>query len=314
MSVVRSLLLAGSQSDWLRRTATRRGFVRRAVTRFMPGESADDALRAAQELGGRGLGTILTHLGENLRDRSEAVAETEHYVDLARRIDAQRLDAEISIKLTQLGYDLDPELATAQALRVSAEAKTRGRLWVDMESSAYTEQTIAMYEKLRRTGAEVGLALQAYLHRTPDDIERLMPLAPAIRLVKGAYREPASLALQGRDEIRERFFELSKRLIDARELGAWFTAATHDTELIRRVESLATERKLTRGDFEFAMLYGIQTGEQERLARAGYRVRVLISYGAAWFPWYMRRLAEKPSNMLLVARSLVSTSHRVRSS
>jgi proline dehydrogenase len=282
--------------------------VRRAVTRFMPGESADDALRAAQELGGRGLGTILTHLGENLRDRSQAVAETEHYVEVARRIGALGLDSEISIKVTQLGYDLDPELAAVQALRVCAEAKTRGRLWIDMESSAYTEPTIAIYEKLRRTGAEVGLALQAYLHRTPDDLERLMPLAPAIRLVKGAYREPANLALQGRDEIRERFFELSKRLIDARGSGVWFTAATHDTDLLRRIESLAAERRLTRDDFEFAMLYGIQTGEQERLAQAGHRVRVLISYGAAWFPWYMRRLAEKPSNMLLVARSLVGGS------
>jgi proline dehydrogenase len=309
MDLVRSLLLAGSQNAWLGRQAMRQPFVRRAVSRFMPGESMDDALAAATMIGTRRMGTILTHLGENIADRSEAAAEVEHYRELADRIRAQGLDGEVSVKLTHLGLDLDPQLARANAQTLALHARHPGRFtWIDMESSAYVDETVRTYEALRSGGADVGVCLQAYLKRTPQDLERLLPLAPAIRMVKGAYREPADIALQKRAEIDERFYELCVRLLadDARRAGAWLTVGTHDPALLRRIEAYATQKGVDRGAFEFAMLYGIQTAEQERLAQAGWRVRVLISYGTHWFPWYMRRLAEKPSNMVLAARNLLA--------
>jgi proline dehydrogenase len=304
---MRSLLLKGAESAWLRSQATRLPFVRRAVSAFMPGERLEDALAAAARLGERGLATILTHLGENLTDLGEASAEVEHYLESARRIVAQGLDAEVSIKLTQLGLDLDRAKAETHLQRLADGTRMPGRrLWIDMESSSYVEPTLQIYERLRGTGVETGVAIQAYLHRTPQDIERLLPLRPAIRLVKGAYREAPGVALQQRQEVSDRFFQLTSRLLEdgPRRAGTWLTVATHDPDLIARVEALARERGLGRDDFEFAMLYGIRAAEQERLARAGYRVRTLISYGSHWFPWYMRRLAEKPSNMVLVARSL----------
>lgn len=305
---MRSILLAGSQSSWLRRQATKRKFMKRAVARFMPGETLEEALLAAERLGERGLATILTHLGENITDRTEAAAEVEHYLKVLERIRRQTLDAEVSIKLTQLGLDLDAGLTAEHAARLAAHAQQLGsRLWIDMEASPYVDPTLALYTRLRRSGADVGVCLQAYLHRTPQDLEALLPLGPAIRLVKGAYREPASLALQRKRDVDERYFELATRLFadDAREAGAWLTVATHDPVLIRRVEALARARGVGSEDFEFAMLYGIQSMEQQRLSSRGFRVRVLISYGTHWFAWYMRRLAERPSNMLLAARSLL---------
>jgi proline dehydrogenase len=309
MDLVRSLLLAGSQNAWLGRQAMRQPFVRRAVSRFMPGESMDDAIAAAATIGARGMGTILTHLGENIGDAAEVAAEVEHYRTLADRIRARGLDAEVSVKLTHLGLDFDPALVRGHAAKLAQHARHPGRwTWIDMESSAYTEETVRAYEAIRGSGAEVGVCLQAYLKRTPGDLERLLPLGPAIRVVKGAYREPAAIALQKRAEIDERFYELCVRLLadDARRAGAWLTVGTHDPVLLRRIEDYATRQRIDRQAFEFAMLYGIQTAEQERLTAAGWRVRVLISYGTQWFPWYMRRLAEKPSNMMLAMKNLMA--------
>ena len=308
MGVMRSLLLAGSQNPWLARQATRQPFVRRAVSRFMPGESMDEALAAARGLEARRIGTILTHLGENVHDAAEVAAESDHYLRLLERIGKDDLDAEASVKLTQLGLDLDPEMAYRSLAHIAGYARRPGTtLWIDMEGSPYTEITVKTYERLHGDGLQAGLAIQAYLKRTLADVERLVPLAPWLRLVKGAYREPGTIALQRRHDIDERFFELAVRLLadDARAQGVRLTVATHDPVLIRRVERHVAERKIDRRAFEFAMLYGIQTEEQTRLANAGYRVRVLISYGSQWFPWYMRRLAEKPSNVLLVARNVL---------
>jgi proline dehydrogenase len=307
MSLARSILLAGSQSPWLHRQALKRRFVRRAVSRFMPGETLDDAVNAAVALAGQRMSSILTHLGENISDRAEADAESQHYLQVLERIRAAGLNAEASIKLTQLGLDLDPELAFEHTRRLAERANAAGsRLWIDMEGSPYTQVTLDVYRRLREAGADVGVAIQAYLHRTRADIDALIPLGPAFRLVKGAYREPARLALQRKSEVDESFFALAERLMsdEARRAGAWVTVATHDPVLIRRIEALANARGLVQKDFEFAMLYGIQRAEQQRLARAGYRVRILISYGTHWFPWYMRRLAEKPANVMLVARSM----------
>ena len=308
MNLIRSALLAGSQSTWLRRQATRRRALRRAVSRFMPGETLDDALRAAATLGDLGLGVILTHLGENVTDQAEAEAVTRHYAEMAERLRTAGLDAEISIKLTQLGLDVSPDLAHDNLSRVAARAEPLGhRVWIDMESSAYTEATLAILRRVRGARNNVGICLQSYLRRTASDVETLLPLGTPIRLVKGAYDEPARIAFRTRREVDESFFTLATRLLsdEARRAGVWLAVATHDVKLIARVEGLAASRGLPRDALEYAMLYGVQRAEQLRLARRGCRTRVLISYGAYWFPWYMRRLAERPANVLFAVRSLL---------
>ena len=308
MNPMRGLLLAGSQSAWLRRQATRRAFVKRAVSRFMPGETLDEALRAANALQTAGMGVILTHLGENVAQHSEAEAVVEGYIELLERLGATDLDAEVSIKLTQLGLDLDPELAYRHVLRISEHSRRHGsRLWIDMESSAYTEATLAIYRRVRAAGVEAGIALQSYLRRTAADLEALLPHGAAVRLVKGAYDEPVEVAFRHKHEVDRSFHDLAVRLLspEARASGAWLTAGTHDPVLIRRIEATAQAAGCPKDGYEFALLYGIGRSEQERLTRQGQRVRVLISYGAYWFPWYMRRLAERPANVLFVLRNMM---------
>jgi proline dehydrogenase len=274
----------------------------------MPGETLDEALAAATGLQARGLGTILTHLGENVADRAEADAVARHYIEVLDRIHAAKLDCEVSVKLTQLGFDLDDAIARDHVARIAAHAARLGnRVWIDMEGSTYTGRTIELYRALRAAHGNVGLAVQTYLRRTQDDVESLIPLGAMVRLVKGAYREPASIAFQKREEVDASFLSLARRLLeaDARAAGARGTFGTHDRKLIAAIEKIAADSGVPRAEFEFAMLYGIQRDEQVRLAHAGYRSRALISYGTYWFPWYMRRLAERPANVWFVVRSMV---------
>ena len=309
MNPMRSLLLAGSRSAWLQRQATRRRFVKLAVRRFMPGETLDEALVAAGEQNRLGISVTLTHLGENLRDRAEAEAVLAHYIDTLGRIRAGSLNAEVSIKPTQLGLDIDAGLCTEHTRTLAEAARVHGsRLWIDMEGSSYTDATLALYRRIRETHANIGVCLQAYLRRTRADLEGLLQLGPAIRIVKGAYAEPANLAFPEKHEVDENFHGMAERLWspEARASGAWATLGTHDTLMIGRLEGTALQLGVAPKSYEYAMLYGIQRGEQVRLVKAGRNVRVLISYGDHWFPWYMRRLAERPANLLFVARSMFS--------
>lgn len=309
MALMRALLLRASESAWLRARAERYRFVRRAVKRFMPGERLDAALTAARELAKAGLGTILTHLGENLQSRAEADAVAAHYREVLDRVAAERLDAVLSVKPTQLGLDLDFGLCLAHLRDLGERAAARGsRVWIDMESSPYVDPTLALYRRLRGEGLPVGVCLQAYLRRTPADLESLLPLRPAIRLVKGAYREPAAVAFPRKRDVDRQFVVLGERLLaeaQARD-GVLVGLATHDRRLIAYFERVIKERRVPRGAFEFELLYGIQRAEQLRLARAGQPTRVLISYGDYWFPWFMRRLAERPANLFFVLRHLVA--------
>jgi len=307
MNPMRSLLLAGSRNAWLQRQATKRRFVKLAVRRFMPGETVDEALAAAAEQNRLGIAATLTHLGENLRERSEADAVLAHYLDTLVRIGASRIRGEVSIKPTQLGYDIDPELCGRHARTLAEAARVHGsRLWIDMEGSDYTEGTLKLYRRLRETHANVGLCLQAYLRRTRADLESLLPLNPAIRIVKGAYAEPADKAFPDKRDVDDNFHWIVEQLWKPayRANGAWATIGTHDRHLISELELLAKRMNVGAKDYEYALLYGIQRNEQLRLVKAGRNVRVLISYGAHWFPWYMRRLAERPANLLFVAKSM----------
>lgn len=305
--MMRALLLAASESPWLRHHATRWGFVRRATRRFMPGERLEDALAAGQILGRQGLGVLLTHLGENVANAGEARAVAEHYVGAQDAIGASGLAAETSVKLTQLGLDLGADHARANLLRLAEHAASLGQaVWVDMEGSAYTDVTLELFHQVRRERSNVGICVQSYLRRTAKDLEPLLAEGAAIRLVKGAYREPAMLAFRTRHEVAESYFQLAQRLLgsDARAAGVFPGFGTHDEALIERIRRHAESDGAPRASFEFELLYGIRRDLQARLAAEGHRVRVLISYGDSWFPWYMRRLAERPANVGFVLRNL----------
>jgi proline dehydrogenase len=306
MGLSRSILLAGSQSKWLRERATRYRFVRRTVSRFMPGEALDDALASARDLESQGMATVFTHLGENVANPDEVEQVAQHYLGVLDRIQAMRLPAEISVKLTQLGLDLDSDICYANLRRLIERAGPKSTVWIDMEASPYVDATLKLYGRARCVYPNVGVCLQAYLYRTADDLAALMPLGPAIRLVKGAYMEPASLAFPRKRDVDENFFDLTKRLLgdEARRVGLRAAIATHDVRLIRRTQQLTTSMGLARDSFEFQMLYGIQRAEQLCLAKEGWRSTVLIAYGSYWFPWFMRRLAERPANVGFFLRNL----------
>jgi proline dehydrogenase len=307
MSVMRKILLASSTNAWLRDRATKTAFVRRSVSRFMPGERIDDALRAAAELKPHGITTILTKLGENVTKVEEAEEVTLHYLDVLDRVAASGLDAHISVKPTQLGLDLDRALCERNIDRLVERAEQRQNfVWIDMESSPYVDSTLALFRRTRANSARIGVALQAYLYRTEKDVESLMPFGAAIRIVKGAYLEPPEVAFPKKSDVDENFYKLCTRLLaeDARKAGGWLHIATHDGALIDRLTAWIAGRQVPPSAYEFAMLYGIQRGQQARLAREGRRLRVLVSYGEYWFPWYMRRLAERPANVWFVVRTL----------
>jgi proline dehydrogenase len=304
MSILRNVLLAASENRWLRERAVRFPFVRRAVTRFMPGESFEDALAASRALG---VGTVLTRLGENLRDASEAADVARHYREVLDRVRQEKLDVEISVKLTQLGLDFSREECEAHLHGLARHAQSlENWVWVDMESTAYTDVTLDVFRRLRAAFPNTGLCVQSYLYRTADDVESLIALGAGIRLVKGAYREPPDKAFPKKEDVDENYFRLAERLLSAEARGKGVRAifGTHDSALIRRIEGVGRSLGLPPEAVEFQMLYGIGRSEQLRIAAAGYRFRVLISYGEAWFPWYMRRLAERPANVLFVLKSL----------
>jgi proline dehydrogenase len=309
MSLMRSALLKASKSSWLRERAPRYRFTRRTVERFMPGESAEDALAAAQRLERSGLGTILSHLGENVANRAEAEGVTQHYLDVLARIRELGLASELSIKLTQLGLDLDFDFCLANFERIAAEAPSDRTLWVDMEQSPYVDVTLDFCRQARKTHRNVGVCVQAYLFRTERDIERLISQSCAVRLVKGAYNEPPEIAFAKKADADENYFRLAQSLLgsDARRAGVRAAIGTHDRGLIKRITEWAAGQGIAKNEFEFQMLYGIQTGEQLRLSRDGYRSAVFICYGTYWFPWFMRRLAERPTNMLFLARNFFSS-------
>jgi proline dehydrogenase len=306
MSLMRRALLAASQSRWLRERAPRYSFVRRNVARFMPGETPEDAFSAAQQLAKNGIAAVLTALGENVTDRNEALAETEHYCEVLQQIASRNLNTEISVKLTHLGLDLDNVFCFNNLEKLIAQSPQGKTVWIDMEQSAYVDRTLAIYTRARRAGANVGVCVQSYLQRTESDLKNLLPLGGALRLVKGAYNEPDDIAFARKRDVDENYFRLAQMLLspEARQAGIRAAIATHDRALIQRIIEFAQSRGLAKSELEFQMLYGIQRAEQLRLAKEGFRSIVLVAYGAYWFPWYMRRLAERPANVLFLARNL----------
>jgi proline dehydrogenase len=308
MNLLRRGILKASQSTWLRTRAPQYAFFRRTTRRFMPGETVEEALAAAGELPKNNIGCVLTHLGENIADRAEAASVAQHYLDVLSRIRAGDLHVEISVKLTQLGLDLDRDLCFANLALLIERCPPEKTLWIDMEQSPYVDATLEIYRRVRKAYKNVGLCVQAYLYRTERDLESLIPLGAAIRLVKGAYNEPSEIAFPKKADVDESFYRLATMLLnpDARRAGVRAAIATHDGKLIHRITEWAASQSIPKNQIEFQMLYGIQRAEQLRLAQEGYRMAVLISYGTFWFPWFMRRLAERPANVLFLARNLLS--------
>lgn len=307
MGLMRSLLLRASRSTWLERQMRSRPFARRAVRRFLPGETLADALAAARTLADHGLSSVLTQLGENVSTADEVRAVTRHYQEVLAETGARRLPAEISVKLTHLGLDLDGDLCREQVDALAESAARHGTsVWIDMESSAYVDRTLAIFRSLRERHANVGVCVQAYLYRTAQDLDDLAPLEPRIRLVKGAYQEAAAVAFPKKRDVDANYFALARRLLDDARFRAHPGPAfgTHDLPLVRRVAAHAAERGVSRDGFEVQMLYGVRSADQRALAAEGFAVRTLISYGDHWFPWYMRRLAERPANVWFVVRTM----------
>ena len=307
MSVARSLLLKASDSTWLRENGTKAPFVRRAVSRFMPGESFDDMIGAARAMAGEGVTAVFTQLGENVKDLAEADEVAGHYLAGIDRIQALNLACEPSIKLTQLGLDIDRDLAYGHLRDLGARAHAAGNyLWIDMEQSHYVDLTLDLTRRLRAEFPRVGVCLQAYLYRTREDLVELMGRGVGIRLVKGAYNEPAEVAFPKKSDVDANYYALAQVMLAAgsRASGARPVFGSHDVQLIDSIRRHAATTGVKSAEFEFHMLYGIQKATQLRLAQDGASVRVLIAYGAYWFPWYMRRLAERPANVWFVAKSL----------
>jgi proline dehydrogenase len=304
---MRSLLLAGSQNRWLRERAPKHAFVRRAVSRFMPGEEFDDMLRAAQALAPEGIHAVFTRLGENVTDPAEADLVAAHYLDAIDRVRAVSPSPEPSVKLTQLGLDLDRERCYAHLRALAGRTHASGNyLWIDMEGTSYVDVTLDLTRRVRAEFPRVGVCLQAYLYRTADDLAAMIEAGAGVRLVKGAYNEPRTLAFPKKADVDANYRELAEKMIGdrARAAGLRAVLGTHDVSLIDSVRQYARTRHLPAAAFEVHMLYGIQREAQARLAREGVPVRVLVAYGPYWFPWYMRRLAERPANVLFVLRSL----------
>src|SRR6267378_885845 len=237
MSLMRSILLAASQNQWLRHRAVNYSFVRRTVSRFMPGEKLDDALLAAEALRSKKIGSVFTHLGENIKDRAEAQQVAEHYLEVLKRIREKGLQAEISVKLTQLGLDLSADLCFEHLNAIIEQAERDSIVWVDMEASNYVDAALELYRRALTTHPNVGICLQAYLHRTQEDLAKLLPLRPSIRLVKGAYNEPPEIAFARKQDVDENYFELGKQMLRAKKENRCVRVAfgTHDVALIRRL-------------------------------------------------------------------------------
>ena len=301
-AALRALFLWLSNRRWMARLALGTPLLRRMPLRFVAGTTLDQAVIAARRLNAAGASATLDVLGESVEDRPSADRAAAAYVDAIARIAAEGLDANVSIKLSQMGLDLGVEECVAVLAPVVAAGDEHGIfVRIDMESSATTDATLEVVDRLRSDGHDVGPVIQSYLHRSPDDVERLAAKRVRTRVCKGAYSESPEVAHQDRVAIGDAFVTLCEELLRA---DAYPGVATHDPEMLDRVATFARERGIGQDRFEFQMLYGVRRDLQRRLIEKGYRLRIYVPYGTEWYPYFMRRLAERPANVLFVLRSV----------
>ncbi|MGD0909325.1 MAG: proline dehydrogenase family protein [Candidatus Acidiferrales bacterium] len=300
--MLRTLLLELAKSSSLRRWITSNGTTRRWAQKFVPGEEITPAIEATRQCNRDGMTVSLDHLGENVLTAEDAQRARVSYTDALDRIAAENVDSNVSLKLTHLGLDLGEEFCVEQLTLVTRRAAELGNfVRVDMEGSAYTDRTLQIVRRVRAETESVGTVIQAYLYRSEQDIRNLLDIGCRIRLVKGAYKEPSQIAFPRKKDVDANFVKLMKILLPS---GIYHALATHDPKMIEATIQFAAEQGITKDKFEFQMLYGIRTDLQIRLTRQGYRVRVYIPFGHDWFPYFMRRLAERPANLLFFAKNV----------
>lgn len=292
---LRAAILAAADNALVRRAVGRYGF-RLGAQRFVAGESAPEFLAVARQVNAQGFAVACGILGESVTSREEARAAADQYCDLLRTFAEQRMDANVAFKLTHVGLDIDPALALENARRIARTAlETGNTMRLDMEQSRYVDPTLRIYRELRSEYTCAGAVLQSYLFRSMDDLRSLLPLAPNLRIVKGAYLEPAAIAFADKRDVDENYLALVETALES---DGYTAVATHDRRIIERVVDLVERRGIPkRGRFEFQMLYGISTPFAQYLVQAGYRVRLAVPFGTYWFPYLMRRLAERPANL-----------------
>ncbi len=308
--LVRNFIFWLSEKKSVTTMIARRGMKYGFARRFVAGESLDDALSASKELCRRGRAVSLNHLGENVSTAEAACAARDSYIRMVRELEANHLQGNISIKLTQLGLDFDLGLCQSHASEIASAALALGRtIEMDMEGSAYTGKTLDIFEAVQRQHKNVGLAIQAYLFRTEKDIARLAPLRPKIRLVKGAYREPAKIAIQKKNDVDANYRRLASLLLEGAARDGFFPAiATHDPAMLAHARQEISRLKLNRNRYEFQMIYGIRRDLQEEIFAGGHALQIYVPFGTDWCPYFMRRLSERPANCWFVLRSLVAES------
>jgi proline dehydrogenase len=300
--VLRAAILSAADSRAVRRFVRRYG-MRLGAARFVAGETLDECVGVLRRLAGQGLHSNTTLLGEGVGDAGEAASVAEEYERIAERLAREALPTNVALKLTHLGLELDEELAFTNVARVvDAAARTGSFVRIDMEQSAFVDATLRTYRRLRESGRDnVGTVLQSYLYRSEDDLRALLPLEPNIRIVKGAYLEPPELAYPGKQDVDAAY----ARMVTAAMRGGAYTAvATHDDRIIEGAIAFAAQYGLARDRFELQLLYGVRPQLQLALAGRGFTVRVATPFGPEWYPYLMRRLAERPANVLFFARSL----------
>jgi len=306
--VLRALFISLSESHWLRAVAERSSIGQKFSGRFVAGTQVEDVLRVAQAVNQSGLSVSIDNLGENVTSADEARASAQLYHQLLDDIAAQKLNANISLKLTHMGLDVDEKLARDQVAGLVAKAAAmnpRNFVRVDMEGSPYTQRTLDFVRELHRVPANqgcVGTVIQSYMRRSESDVEQLLAEGIRIRLCKGAYKEPPEIAFQPKSEVDANYVKLMKVLMKSK---VYHGLATHDEKIINQAKAFATKERISRDAFEFQMLHGIRRDLQQGLVRDGWRMRVYIPFGTEWYPYLMRRLAERPANVLFIAKNLL---------
>jgi len=302
--VTRSALLYLARQEGLKDFASRFSLFKKMTTRFVAGEDIEEAIAAIRELNAHGCTASFDHLNESVSSVEETEGEVREYLSILSRIDETGIRSNVSIKLTQFGLGIDPELAYKNARAIVAEAARRGNfVRVDMEQSSVTQVTIDIFKRLRREFGlnDVGIVLQSYLRRTYADAEELLKIPARIRICKGAYNEPPEVAFPDKKDVDENYVRVMKLLLSS---GTYHGIATHDPNMINATIRYARENNIGKEAFEFQMLYGVRRDLQEKLARDGYRMRVYVPYGKHWYPYFMRRLAERPANVWFVLKNM----------
>ncbi len=307
--MLRSLLLYLSSAGWARRLVTGFFLTRRMSRRFVAGETLEEAIQAARQMNEKKLVVSMDHLGESVTDKQMALQATQDSIDLLEAIHQNKLEANVSVKLTQLGLDIDEELCTDNVRRIVTKASETGTsVNIDMESSRHTEITLRIFHLLRQDFDNVSIVIQSYLRRSKDDMRQLAEKGTSVRLCKGAYKEPAEIAFSKKSEVDNSFVELTELFMapEYRERGAYLKIATHDPKMLQAAIDYIKANNIPKNQFEFQMLYGIRTQTQLDLVEQGYQVRVYIPYGTEWYPYFMRRLAERPANLWFLLKNLFS--------